>query len=277
VYFDIETSNAGFEREQSNRKRRPSGAILPVLVLIAAITTPAAAAPPESKRHSRTLSIGGAGGQPKFILDISAAGRMGTVVVKSEAGAKLQTFTCDLFREWGPEIAVDAATTASVLDYHDESFVSGLQTTDLDFDGLPDILAVRDFGAKWAKYCIWLFDPNQGRFIQDPLSRQMEELVNLTVDAEQREIVAFTIGPMYPMRDEYRIDSRSTVRNAQRRLLPVRSCELDTGEKEGAARTATVVTYANGTDVVQRRTVSDGCNDVCGDGCPTMSGKPARR
>jgi hypothetical protein len=252
---------------------RPYGKLLLVFVLIAAFATSVAAAQPNGGLHSRTLSIGGVGRQPKFTLDISAAGRIGTVVVNTDAGAKVQTLTCDLFRDWGAPIGVDQATTESVFNYHDKSFVSGLKTTDLDFDGMPDILAPRDFGAKWVTYCVWHFDPNQGRFIQDALSRQMEDLVNLTVDAERRQIVTFTIGPIDPMRDEYRIDSRSVNQYAQRRLLAVRSCVLDTGRAAGAARTASVVTYLNGQEVVQRRTVSADCNDVCGDGCPSVSGK----
>jgi hypothetical protein len=56
-------------------------------------------APPEGKLHSRTLSIGGSARQPKFRLDISAAGGIGKVVVNHPAGAKIQTLTCDLFRD----------------------------------------------------------------------------------------------------------------------------------------------------------------------------------
>jgi hypothetical protein len=235
------------------------------------------AEPPIGKVHSRTLTIGGTGRQPKFTLDVSAEGRTGIVVVKNSVGVQVQRLSCDLFREWGSDIGVDAATTARVIDYHDESFVSGLKTTDLDFDGLPDILAVRDFGAKWAKYCVWLYDPGSGTFVEDALSRQMEDLVNLTVDTEHRSIVSFTIGPTSPMRDEYRIDARSAIQHAERRLLPVRSCVLDTGATAGADRTATVVKYVDGREVVQRRTVLEGCNDVCGDGCPSALGKDSQR
>ena len=124
-----------------------------------------------------------------------------------------------------------------------------------------------------AKYCVWLFYPNQGRFIQDALSYQLVDVVNLGVDAERRLVIAYTIGPTWPMLDEYRIDSRSVVRSAQRRLLPVRSCELDTGEMEGANRTASVVRCVDGREVVERRAVSASCNDPCGDGCLQCPGK----
>jgi len=227
--------------------------------------------------HSRALSIGGVGRQPRFTLDVSAAGRTGTVVVHNEAGAEAQSLTCDLFRDWDDKIAVDPAMAAGIIDAHATFFVSRLKTADLDFDGLPDILAVRDYGGKWVEYCVWLFDPNEGRFVQNALSRQMEDLENLTVDTEHCRIVSFTIGPTFPSRDEYRIDSRSGLRNTQRRLLPVRSCELDAGQTEGSPRTASVVTYVDGQEVVRRRTVSGDCNDACGDGCPTVPSKPPAR
>lgn len=204
-------------RQQSSQKQRSTGAFLPILILIASLALSAAAAPPEGKLYSRTLSIAGSARQPKFSLDISAARRIGKVVVNNPAGAKIQTLTCDLFRDWGPKIAVDADMTTRILDSHAGTFVSGLQATDLDFDGLPDILATRDFGAKWATYCVWLFDPNQGRFIQNPLSRQMEDLENLTVDDERHQIVAFTIGPTYPI-------GTNTALTAAPRFMPSDDC-----------------------------------------------------
>jgi hypothetical protein len=224
-----------------------------------AILTPSIALAQSDKPASKTLSIGGVGQEPRFTLDISGAGRSGIVVVKNSAGAPIQTLSCDLFRDSGGDTGIDAETRARVFSIHDEIFVSGAKVVDANFDGLPDIMAVRDGGAKWGRYCVWLFDPKQGRFTQNSASRQMEDLDNLTVDAERRLIVSFTIGPTNPSRDEYRIDAQ--------RLLPVRSCQLDTGSSAGSARVATIVTHSSGGDTVQRRTVSADCNDVCGDGC----------
>lgn len=241
--------------------RKPSAFAIVLIAVVAACS------------DARTVAVGGVGRQPKFTLDISAAGGIGSIVVKDQAGAEVQTLTCQL-----PIYGVaDPAMLPKQIDYQDETFVAGVKTMDLDFDGLPDILAVRDFGSKWAKHCVWLFDPNRGRFIQDALSRQMEDIVNLGVDAERRQIFAYTIGPTWPMRDEYRIDSRSVVRDAERRLVPVRSCELDTGAEERADRTVSVVKYVSGQEVVERRTVSADCNDPCGDRCPSVAGKKAGR
>ncbi len=244
--------------------------LLPFLVGIALLAPPCAAQS-NQKAHSRTLSIGGIGREPSFRLNVSAEGRNGTVEVKDAAGAQVQTLTCDLFRDWDGPIAVDPETTARVLDVHAEMFVSGLKSTDMDFDGMPDIVAIRDFGAKWGTACVWLFDPTLGRFSQESPGRQMEDLGNLTVDTARHQIVSFTIGPINPTRDEYRIDDGSLMRGTPRRLLPVRSCELDT--PPGPTRIVSVVTYARGQDVVERRTVSADCNDVCGDACPTVPEK----
>jgi hypothetical protein len=247
-----------------------------VWVFICVAGAPSAAAPADGKPHTKTIKIGGVGEEPTFILDISAKGRIGMIVVKDSAGTKVQTLTCDLFRDWGvdAEIGVNAETTANVIDYHAERFVSGVTAKDLDFDGLPDIQALRDFGAKFAEYCVWLYAPNQGRFEGNQLSHQMEDLINLTADAKDRQVVSYTIGPVSPSRDEYRIDDRAVVLGS-RRLLPIRSCMLDTGATAEAIRTANVVTYVKGQGVIQSRLVSANCNDVCGDGCPTVSAKTA--
>jgi hypothetical protein len=250
---------------------------LPFFVWIATLAAGAAAAPSDSGLHSRTLSVGGVGQEPKFTLDISAADRIGEIVVKNDAGAEVQTLTCDLFRDWGPQIAVTPDMTAGIIDYHGEQFVSSVKAADLDFDGLPDIQAVRDFTAKSYNYCVWLFDSNRHMFMEDALSRQMEDLVNLGVDTEHGQILSYTIGPTFPSRDEHRIDSRTGSWNRERRLLPVRSCVLDTGAAAEADRVATVTRYVDGQSVVQRLTVSHDCEDVCADGCRTVPAKNGER
>jgi hypothetical protein len=233
-----------------------------LLVLAVSIVVCAAGSPPETQRHFRTLSIGGVGREPKFSLELSAAGRTGKIVVKNTAGDNVQTLTCDLFREWSEPIGAD------LLDFHAGLFVAGLETRDLDFDGLPDIMAVRDYGAKWATHCVWLYHPDRGRFIENALSRQMEDLENLEVDLVRRQISSHTIGPTDPSIDEYRIEEGSGARARGQRLLPVRSCRQERRAPDDIM--VTVVKYVEGREVVERRAVSDSCQDVCGTGCPTV-------
>lgn len=109
-------------------------------------------------------------------------------------------------------------------------------------------------------------------------SRQMEDLENLTVDTERRRIISFTIGPANPTRDEYRIDTHAVIRDGPRRLLPVRSCELNTGRTEEAVSVPSVVTYADGRDFVKGRTVGADCDDPYEYGClARYAGKPGGR
>ena len=215
----------------------------------------------------RTISIGGVGNEPRFNLEISEAaddqssGRagIGTIVVRNQAGAKVQTLTCDLSEE-------------PAIDRNDpRDFVLSAESIDLDFDGLPDIRAVRAYTMKTQLYCIWLFDPEgRGGFIQDALSHQLTDLENLTVDSQRHLILSRTIGPTEPQVDEYRIDTHAAFGGhyyTNRRLLPVRSCMLTDMTSLDTPWTAIVVSYVNGQEVVKRQKVSSECNDPCADGC----------
>jgi hypothetical protein len=43
----------------------------------------------------------------------------------------------------------------------------------LNFDGNPDLMGVREFGAKWRRYCVWLYDSRKKDFVKNFLA-QME-------------------------------------------------------------------------------------------------------
>jgi hypothetical protein len=77
---------------------------------------------------------------------------------------------------------------------------------DVDFDGHPDLLVVRDFGAKWARYDVWLFDLRSEGFVTTPLARDLSRLDNLTVDPARRRLYAYSIGPADPSQSVYRIE-----------------------------------------------------------------------
>lgn len=59
-------------------------------------------------------------------------------------------------------------------------FVTQFVAMDLDSDGHPDLAGTREFGAKWARCCVWLCDPSQHIFVKKFLAEQMDLLTNLT-------------------------------------------------------------------------------------------------
>jgi hypothetical protein len=140
----------------------------------------------------------------------------------------------------------------------DEEFVTHSVAEDLNFDGYVDVKAPRDFGAKWRRYCVWLFDPQfRNRvggpvFIKDSLAEQMELLYNLQVDPKHDRILASDIGPVDSLRDEYRIEPVGKNRPYWPRLIPVRSCFIDSGSAlKLDAATAYLTEYVEGQSVIK--------------------------
>jgi len=172
-------------------------------------------------RPERTLTIPAGPGRPPFELRVHANESKGLVEVTS-AGVQPQRLTCDL-----------APYTM---------FVEGFAIEDLDMDGHPDLRGVREFGAKWERYCIWLFDPSSRRFEKDHLAEQMELVSNLQVDAAHRRLVSSYIGPSRPSWDVYRIVSGPEPE--ERLLLPEQSCTIETGPTGNVA--AVVTRYSGG-------------------------------
>jgi hypothetical protein len=197
---------------------------------------------PGMPRPERTLTIPAGPGRPAFELRVHASDSKGIVDVTS-AGATLQRLTCDL-----------APYTA---------FVSEFTIEDLDLDGHPDLRGVREFGAKWERYCVWLLDPSSRRFVKDRLAEQMELLSNLQVDAAHRRLVSSYIGPSRPSWDVYRI-----VRGPEpedRLLLPEQSCTIETGPAGNEA--AVVTRYGGGRASTERHALLPGdersAQEVC--------------
>jgi hypothetical protein len=224
----------------------------------------------------RTMSISAHDGQPGYTLGISAQGRHGLVEVHSDSGSLVQTLRCPLL---GDSADADDVAIKSVA----EEFVSDFQLEDLNFDGYLDLKGDREFGAKWGRYCVWLFDPKNHRFEEDELAEQMELLYNLQADPKRRLIIAYSIGPVNPMWDEYRIENVSKDRPYWPRLIPVQSCLIETGpqglENEPANATAVLTRYEQGL-VVVRRPLHSGDERFqqagCGERRSTRVRKPAR-
>src|SRR5271166_6395243 len=124
---------------------------------------------PASKE--KQMKITGAHGEPSFVLQISAKGRHGAVSVRNEKGVEIQSLACPLLR-------ANSAPTEPELAAVREQFVLRFEAQDLDFDGHKDLMGIRDFGAKWTRYCVWFYDPQQHIFVKDFLAEQMELLAN---------------------------------------------------------------------------------------------------
>jgi hypothetical protein len=186
-----------------------------------AVADRSATAPSQSPELPRTLAIAGVHGQPGYTLRISASGNLGRIEVDDTSGSPRQTLSCSLVRN---EIRPAAVELAAI----DQRFVADFATEDLDFDGYPDLKAPREFGSKWVRYCVWLFDSKDRLFVNGVLAEQMELLYNLETDAKHERVIASSIGPVNPLRDEYRIERTSKERPYWPRLIPVESCFIET-------------------------------------------------
>ena len=118
----------------------------------------------------RELSIAGTDGQPSFSLriwrrDKRALWRFGL------KWTELQKLVCPLLRD------AAEATEEELAAVH-EQFVTHFMIAGLDFDGHPDLAGIRESGAKWARYCVWLYDQKQHWYGKDFLAEQMESLRN---------------------------------------------------------------------------------------------------
>jgi hypothetical protein len=103
----------------------------------------------ESPAGKERVEIPAAGGEPAFVLQISTDRSRGIVSVRNEKNAEVQKLTCPLLRD-------NAEATEAELAAVREQFVSKFMVRDLDFDRHPDLAGIREFGAKWARYCVWL-------------------------------------------------------------------------------------------------------------------------
>ncbi len=87
-----------------------------------------------------------------------------------------------------------------------EMLVGSVQLVDANFDGHLDVVALREFGAKWGASDVYLFDPRTRRFSDaSPLARELGRLANATYDAQQRRITTHDIGPSRPSRQVYTV------------------------------------------------------------------------
>jgi len=226
-----------------------SGTALPVLLALWSIQSP----PGTDRPADRTLTVPGGPGRPSFTLHIQEKGPEGIVDVFSPAGERLQTLTCAIQQP--------------------SFFVGGFRVEDLDMDGHPDLRGTREFGAKWERFCVWLFDPSSQRFVRDFLAEQMELLVNLEVDGVHHRLVSSTIGPVEPSWDVYRIVNGS--HSTMRVLLPEQSCVIDMDETGNA--TASVTSYGGGRAQTKRHPLPAGDERRAQEICDGFGGAASSR
>lgn len=238
----------------------------PNLVFVSALLCGLSSAPakpnvPQSvtSENVRKLSFRAAPSQPEYTLQIGASEAQGIAKVIDTAGTLQQTLNCPL-----DPSQVEAAS---------RQFVERFAAEDLDLDGYLDLRGTRSFGAKWTRDCIWLYDPQDHTFYQDLLSQQMEALSNLTVEPKRQRIVSYSIGPVNPLWDEYRIERTGKNRPYWARLIPVKSCFLDTDgadtENGNPSKFTLVITrFENGRPVVERHSMTPGAkagmDTLCG-------------
>jgi len=194
-----------------------------------------------SKEREIKVSVAG---EPAVTLKISALLRRGIVSVRNNAEAEVQSLECPLLRD-------DVEATEQELAAVREQFVTQFEARDLDSDGYPDLAGIREFGAKWARYCVWLYDPRQHVFVKNFLAEQMELLTNLT-SSDGALVSSSGIGPTNPWQAVYQITGAKGSR-PERQLVPLFSCLLETtpsGDKPSAVVTTR---YNNGRAVVARQ------------------------
>ena len=193
--------------------------------------------------EERIIRIPSASGDPALVLHISTERNRGVVSVRDERGTEVQKLTCPLLRD-------NTAASPDELAAVREQFLRQFVVRDLDSDQHPDLAGIREFGATWARYCVWLYDTKQHLFAKDFLSEQMELMTNLEPLAGG-QISTSHMGPDNMWRAVYRIAEVEGSR-PERQLIPVYSCLVET--KPGGGRPAAVVTvrYESGHAVVQR-------------------------
>jgi hypothetical protein len=212
---------------------------LPVICL-----TPLMLGQGSNASKQKEINVPSIAGEPFFRLKISAEGRQGVVSVRNAQGTEAQRLECPLLRD-------NVETKQEELAAVGEQFVTQFAALDLDFDRHPDLAGVREFGAKWARYCVWLYDPKQHIFVKDFLAEQMELLTNLS-SHDGGLVSSSHIGPTNPWQAVYRI-AGATGSRPERQLVPVFSCLLET-TPDGEKPTAVIMTrYGGGQAVVQRK------------------------
>jgi hypothetical protein len=104
-----------------------------------------------------------------------------------------------------------------------QMLLGSVRIVDANFDGYPDIVVLRDRGAKWGKLDVFLYDPKTHRFSNDlPLAAEISRLSNVEFDVAHHEITTRDIGPSNPSSTKYVVDgSRLRIVDSCRFINPM--------------------------------------------------------
>ena len=195
----------------------------------------------------RLLEIRAQGVQPAISLKVWAEGEKGLVSVRDGKGDEVQRLSCTLLRN-------HRNVTREEWEGVRGQFIDQFVLEDFDSDGFVDLAGVREYGAKWARYCVWLFDPKQHRFAQDFLAEQMELLLNLS-KAGDGMVSSSSMGPTNPWVATFHILGANGSRPT-RQLLPARSCLVETAA-DGNKAVAIISTRYDGSQPTTEQTSVD--------------------
>ncbi len=184
---------------------------LPVLAA-PAFAAPAPTAPPGTRTRTFAVAVGA---KTKQLLTLRLS-------AKEPADVRSKTHVDVAI---GPNESVVKQTLSATVDAPAEMVIRTAETIDLNFDGHMDFWLVRDFGAKWAKYEAWVFEPKSGRYVQNVFTREIGQLLNPEIDPAAHTITTRSLGPSSP--------SRTVARVERGRMVTIESCTFD-GSKEAS-------------------------------------------
>ncbi len=157
------------------------------------------------------------------------------------------------------ELDVKAKGVAQHIDLGERSvgadaLLRSIDIVDANFDGHPDIIVLRELGAKWSRVDVFLFDPGTRRFTQSSgLSRALSSLSNATFDSAHKTVTTRDFGPSNPSRTTYAITSNT--------LRTVDSCRF---VNPAAERVGTLVRSHGAVSTYTRLSLSPFDVEPCG-------------
>lgn len=144
------------------------------------------------------------------------------------------------------EVRASGVTQTLTLEHRGvsaERLVSSVGIVDANFDGHPDIVVLREFGAKWGAVDVFLWDARTRKLSNaSPVARALSRLSNVTFDGARHTITTRDIGPSNPSRVTYAIDGVSLRELASCRFLNATDARVGTlvRSQGGAATYKTV-------------------------------------